>query len=218
MIRKLPLIAAIPPLLGVGLAYWLGVKNGVLPSCVPFIEGCTSISSTGRYLPGSLPFRAVMLPQAAFLAILWWFCADWIRQISPKSRVPNAIIASGIVGAVALVLYVTFLGTQQPFYELMRRFGIYLYFLGTASSQVMVTAAMPSSRLRTTMLWVVGMPLFLGITNLLQKELLIQWDSIENSIEWIAALLMQVWFMLLYVAWRDSGLAVTVTSDPPSVR
>ena len=214
----LPLIAGIPPLIGVGLAYWLGVENGVLPACVPFIEGCTSISSTGRYMPGSMPFRAVMLPQAAFLAILWYLCAVWIRKISPKSGVSSAVIVCGIVGAIALVLYVTFLGTQQPFYELMRRFGIYVYFLGTLSSQVMVTIAMPKSRLRTAMISIVATPLLLGVANLLQKEVFIQWNSIENSIEWIAALLMQVWFVLLYVAWRDSGFAVTVKTDPPSVR
>ena len=214
----LPLITGISPVLGVGLAYWLGVENGVLPSCVVFLEGCTSISSTGRYMPGSMPFRAVMLPQAAFLAIVWWVCADWIRRIAPQSRVPNAIVACGILGAIALVLYVTFLGTQQAFYELMRRFGIYIYFLGTLSSQALVTIAMPKSRLRTAMLWSVGTPLLLGVANLLQKELLIQWDSIENSIEWIAALLMQVWFVLLHVAWRESGFAVTVTSDPTNVR
>jgi len=212
----LPLIAGTLPVLGVGLAYWLGVQSGVLPACVPFIEGCTSISATGRTMPGSMPFRAVMLPHAAFLAILWWVCADWIRQIAPQSRVSSAVVACGIAGAIALVLYVTFLGTQQPFYELMRRFGIYIYFLGTLGSQVLLTVAMPESRLRTAMLWIVGTPWLLGIANLLQKEVLIQWDSIENSIEWIAALSMQVWFVLLYVAWRDSGFAVTVSAAPPS--
>jgi hypothetical protein len=217
MMRVLPLIAGIPPVLGVGLAYWLGVENGVLPSCVPFIEGCTSISSSGRYMPGSMAFRAVMLPQAAFLAILWWVCADWIRQIAPRSRVSNAVVASGIVGAIALVIYVTFLGTQQPFYEFMRRFGVYFYFLGTVISQLLLTLAMPSSKLRTAMLWLIATPFLLGLMNLLQKALLEQSDNIENGIEWTAALLMQIWFVLLYYAWRKSGFAVIVRTDSTSV-
>ncbi len=217
MIRVLPLITGIPPILGVGLAYVIGVHHGVLPSCVPFIEGCTSISATGRYMPGSMAFRAVMLPQAAFLAILWWVCADWIRQISPQSRVSNAVVASGIAGAIALVLYVTFLGTEQPFYEFMRRFGIYFYFLGTVISQFLVTLAMPRSRLRIAMLWVIGTPFLLGLLNLLQKVLLDEPDKLENGIEWTAALLMQVWFVLLYYAWRKSGFAVIVRTDSTSV-
>ncbi len=217
MIRVLPLITGISPILGVGLAYWLGVEDGVLPSCVPFAEGCTSISSTGRYMPGSMAFRAVMLPQAAFLGILWWVCADWIRQIAPRSRVSNALVASGIVGASALVLYVMFLGTEQPFYEFMRRFGIYFYFLATVTSQLLLTLAMPSSRLRTAMLWVIATPFLLGLINLLQKALLEQSDKIENGIEWTAALLMQFWFVLLYFAWRRSGFAVIVRTDSTSV-
>ena len=213
----LPLIAGIGPVLGVSLAYWLGVENGVLPSCVPFIEGCTSISSTGRYMPGSMAFRAVMLPQAAFLAILWWICADWIRQMTPQSRVSSAVVASGIVGAIALVLYVTFLGTEQPFYELMRRFGIYFYFLGTVISQFLVTLAMPTSRLRTAMFWVIGTPFLLGLLDLLQKVLLDEPDNLENGVEWTAALLMQVWFVLLYYGWRKSGFALIVRTDSTSV-
>ena len=217
MIRVLPLIAGIPPVLGVGLAYVIGVHNGFLPSCVPFIEGCTSISATGRYMPGSMAFRAVMLPQAAFLAILWWICADWIRQMAPQSRVSSAVVASGFVGAIALVLYVTFLGTEQPFYELMRRFGIYFYFLGTVISQFLVTLAMPTSRLRTAMFWVIGTPFLLGLLNLLQKLLLDEPGKLENGIEWTAALLMQVWFVLLYYAWRRSGFGVIVRTDSTSV-
>ena len=213
MIRMLPLIAGIGPVLGVCLAYWFNIQGGSLPSCMPLLDGCTSISATGRYMPGGMLFRAVMLPQAAFLAILWWVCADWIRQIAPQSRVANAVVISGIVGAIALVLYVTFLGTEQPLYEFMRRFGIYFYFLGTVISQLLLTLAMPTSRLRTAMLWMIGTPFLLGLINLLQKALLEQSDKIENGIEWTAALLMQVWFVLLYVAWRKSGIDVSVKAS-----
>ena len=217
MIRVLPLIAGIGPVLGVSLAYWLNIQGGSLPSCMPLLDGCTSISSTGRYMPGSMPFRAVMLPQAAFLAILWWVCVDWIRQMAPQSRVSHTVVASGIAGAIALILYVTFLGTEQPFYELMRRFGIYFYFLGTVISQFLVTLAMPTSRLRTAMFWVIGTPFLLGLLNLLQKVFIDEPDKLENGIEWTAALLMQMWFVLLYFAWRKSGFDVIVRTDSTSV-
>jgi len=216
MIRVLPLIVGIVPYAGVTAAYWLNVDAGLLPSCMPILDGCTSISSTGRYLPGSLPFRAVMLPQAPLLVCLWWIGAEWTKQEAPAFRHATAILACGIVGAVALILYVSFLGSQQPFYEFMRRFGIYLYFLGTALSQILLTIAMPGSRLRTAMLWVIGIPFVLGILNLIQKAVLIDPDNIENQIEWIAASLMQVWFVLLYFAWRRSGIRVTVRTDSPS--
>ena len=68
------------------------------------------------------------------------------------------------------------------------------------------------------MFWVIGTPFLLGLLNLLQKVLLDEPDKLENSIEWTAALLMQVWFVLLYFAWRKSGLAVIVRTDSTSAR
>ncbi len=218
MIRVLPLVAGIAPVVGVTVAYWLGVRNGVLPSCMPLVDGCTSISATGRYLPGSLLFKAVMLPQAAFLLMLWYFAVEWLHLIAPRPRRRYLALACGIVGAAALVLYVTFLGSKEPFYEFMRRFGIYFYFLGTVLAQLLISLAMPKFSLRMAMLWVSAAPFLLGFGNLLQKALFDSPDSIENRIEWIAALLMQVWFVLLYCAFRKSGFAISVRTDPSSVR
>jgi len=216
MIRALPLFVGLSPVLGVTAAYWLNVDAGLLPSCMPFLDGCTSISSTGRYAPGSLVFRAVMLPQAALLITLWWSSTGWLKTLSSANQARKSILICGAVGAVALLVYVSLLGTTQPFYEFMRRFGIYFYFLGTAFAQLILTWSLPASRLRSVMLAVIGAPFILGVINLFQKAVLADPDNIENSIEWTAALLMQVWFVLLYFAWRKTGIAVTVQTDSTS--
>ena len=205
-------------MIGVSLAYWLNVRAGVLPSCMPLLDGCTSISAAGRYMPGSMPFRAVLLPQAAFLIVFWWFAMMWLEKLVPTVKKRKMIFVFGVIGAIALVLYVTFLGSHQPFYEFMKRFGIYFYFLGTALSQILLTWSMPRGHLRNAMFVVIGTPFGLGIINLMQKLILVEPNNIENRIEWIAAVLMQVWFVLLYVAWRKSALELTVQTDPPSVR
>ncbi|MEL7187801.1 MAG: hypothetical protein AAFN50_15425 [Pseudomonadota bacterium] len=75
MVRWLPLIAGLVPLIGVTSAYLLGTHADVLPKCIPYLDGCTSISATGRYLPGSLLFKAALFPQAAVLAFVWWFAS-----------------------------------------------------------------------------------------------------------------------------------------------
>ncbi len=218
MFRFLPLFAGVVPIAGIAAAYWLNVEAGLLPACMPLLDGCTSISATGRMMPGSMAFRAVLLPQAALLAFLWWFSVRWLEQVSPESRAGTPILICGATGAIALVLYVTFLGTEQPFYEFMRRFGIYFYFLGTGLSQILLTLALSPSRLRATMLWVIGTPLVMGLINLAQKLLLADSNGIENSIEWASALLMQLWFVLLFVAWRRTGIGVTVYVDSTNVR
>ena len=84
VIRGLLLVAALAPVIGVNLAYWIGVTHDNLPSCIPYIDGCTSISSTGRYPPGDRLFRAVMLPQAVLLD-LWKFL---VQCIGLKGRLP----------------------------------------------------------------------------------------------------------------------------------
>jgi hypothetical protein len=185
---------------------------------MPLLDGCTSISATGRYMPGSLAFRAVLLPQAAFLIVFWWFGGMWLEKLEPGTKSRKIIFVFGVVGAIALVVYVTFLGSHLPFYEFMKRFGIYFYFLGTALAQISLTWSMPRGNLRNVMLVVISTPFVLGLFNLLQKSLLVQPNNIENRIEWIAALLMQVWFVLLYFAWRESAVKITVRTDPPSVR
>ena len=48
-------------------------------------------------------------------------------------------------------------------------------------------------------------PFVLGVLNLLLKNTLANPDPIENIIEWIFALLMHVYFVLTYFAWRDTG-------------
>ena len=212
MIRTLPLIVAFAPLVGVTAAYSLNIRADVLTACIPFIDGCTSISATGRYMPGSMAFRAALLPHAGLLMIFWWFAREWLGECRRDRRGTNAVFLFGLVGAFALIVYVTFLGTTLPFYEFMRRFGIYFYFLGTALAQVSLTLAMPASALRRAMLAIVTTPFLIGIANLVLKAILDDTDRLENSFEWIAALLMQTWFCLLFLAWERSRMTVTVTT------
>ena len=218
LFRVLPLIAGLLPLAGVIIAYKLGVDAGALPSCIPFVDGCTSISATGRYMPGSMVFRAAMLPQAALLIVIWWIAVRWLDAAMPNSRRNRVILISGIIGAIALVVYVTFLGTKTPLYEFMRRFGIYFYFLGTALSQLLFTLALPRSKIRRLMFWTITTPFVLGLANIALKVLLEDSDRIENGIEWVSALLMQLWFVQLYFVWRNAGLDVTVTDSTSADR
>lgn len=210
MIRVLPLLTGIVPLIGINLAYWIGVNADILPSCIPYIEGCTSISATGRYPPGDRLFRAVMLPQSVLLAGTWYFAALWLRSLSPRSKAATPALVCGLVGAGALIVYVGYLGSKEPIYELMRRFGIYFYFLGTAIGQMILTLALARSRLRQAMLWIVAVPWILGLANFAQKALRADPGMMENTIEWVVSVFIQIWFLLLYVSWRRTDFGVSV--------
>jgi len=225
LIRLLPILAGIVPLLAVAGAFWIGVANEVLPSsCIPFLDGCVSISATGRTPPGSFLFRAVMLPQAILLIIVWYFSVLWLRSLDPALRRSTviAIMVSGIVGAIATIIYVTFLGTKEPIYEFMRRIGIYFGFLGAGVAQIIIAVTLNRianalrhiqlkqlARVMTTM-WLT--PISLGVLNVVLKSVLEESDQWENRIEWIVFIIMQCYFVVLYYAWRATDFAVSVST------
>ncbi|MEO1244092.1 MAG: hypothetical protein AAFX56_00295 [Pseudomonadota bacterium] len=198
----------------------LSAQSGYISACNPFLDGCASISATGRQIPGALAFRAVQLPYAVVLAAVWLLSVAWLKSINAISgNTARWVLICGLVGAVALVVYVTFLGTKTPLYAFMRRFGIYFYFLGTALAQVIVAirvrAASPALGLRRlggVLLVFAGLPFLLGIVNLAFKAVLHDPDATENRIEWLAALSMQTYFVCLYLAWRRTDFMLDARS------
>ena len=229
LIRWLPLFIGLVPLVGVHAAYLIAVDYGYLPACFPYLEGCTSISGTGRYPPASFLFKAVEMAIAVALPVFWYFSVKWLRALAPDwhGQAVWAIFVTGLIGAIALIVYVTFLGTSEPFYEFMRRFGIYFYFLGTVLAQLFLAASLRGisgtlgdgvlRRMSMVMLVLCLAPFALGLLNLAQKAMLTgdTADALENSIEWVASLLMQVYFFVVFFAWRRTGLTVAVSAGVP---
>ena len=229
LIRWLPLLIGVVPLAGVHAAYLIAVDYGYLQACIPYLQGCTSISGTGRYPPASFLFKAVEMGMAVALPVFWYFSVKWLRVLNPDwhSHAVWSIFTSGLIGAIALIFYVTFLGTQEPFYGFMRRFGIYFYFLGTVLAQLFLAVSFRGichtlgdrvlHRLATAMLVLCLMPFALGLLNLAQKSILPYEtaDPLENSIEWVASLMMQAYFVVVFLAWRRTGLAVSVRAAAP---
>jgi hypothetical protein len=219
LLRLLPLITGFAPIFAVHVSYLIGIRAGVLPACLPYVEGCISISATGRYPPSSFLFKSVMMPEAILLVAYWLFSVAWLRSLSRTAdrsdKVGTSIAVFGVAGALFLIVYVTFLGTQGPVYDFMRRYGVYLYFLFTVVAQlILISKVMSVSsglRIRGVVaitkiqLAIALIPFALGILNLVLKAVLEDADAAENIIEWIFALLMQSYFLLSYFSWRATG-------------
>lgn len=229
-LRFLPLVVGVLPLITVFTCYWIAIQTAGLPSCNPFLEGCISVSATGRHYPASFLFRAAMLPQSILLAGYWFASMAWYRAVrehlGQDPRTGAAIGWLGVPGALFLVPYVTFLGSEEPFYEFMRRYGIYMYFLLNVIAQiVLATRALPLvrelalrplltvTRLQLVLAW---LPFALGALNLLLKATLEDADAAENRIEWIFALQMQAYFLLSYITWRSTGFSMSSRIQPSS--
>jgi hypothetical protein len=63
------------------------------------------------------------------------------------------------------------------------------------------------------MLGIIVVVFAIGILNLVLKATLADPDPAENRIEWIASILMQAWFFVLFVAWRRTGARISVQTD-----
>ena len=139
----------------------------------------------------------------------------WLRRLPPGIGRAHEllILIAGVVNPVALIVYLTFLGTSEPIYEFMRRTGIYFGFLGIAVAQLVIALAMLRTELRDLarlMLGITAVVFLIGILNLVLKATLSDPDPAENRIEWIASILLQAWFFVLFVAWRRTGARFSV--------
>lgn len=221
LLRLLPLITGFAPIFAVHVSYLIAIRAGILPACFPYIEGCTSISATGRYPPASFLFKSVMMPEAILMAAYWLFSVAWLRSLERAAgRAANGgtmVGVFGVAGAFFLIVYVTFLGTEGPVYDFMRRYGVYLYFLFTVIAQLILVAKVMSvaSGLRIPsvvtitkiQLTVALIPFALGALNLVLKAVLDDAVAPERIIEWIFALLMHTYILLSYFSWRATGFA-----------
>jgi hypothetical protein len=221
----LALLAALLPAAAALLALWLAVHAGAVPACNPFIEGCVSISRAARHdLPNHV-FRALMLPAATLQGLVWLLAARWLRAGLGSTAPLRALAPLGLTAAAALVLYVSFLGTEGPIYRGLRQYGTVVYFGFTclclllagdammrlaASRRVLLPRALPAAFSVLAALLVA-----LGLVNALVAALVGEplKERIENVTEWWGALVFVLGFAALAVAWWRLGLRVTIA--PP---
>lgn len=232
LIRVLPLVTGLVPIVAIHVSLLIAINAASIPACVPYIEGCTSISAAGRYEPASFVFKPAMLSQSVIMVLYWLFNTAWLRALSRETGSDRAVgrwmAVCGVTGAIALILYVTFLGTQAPFYEFMRRFGVYLYFALSVFAQIMLarhTIALAGAlslaavvRIGRWQLWLALVPFVLGALNLILKATLADPDPPENMIEWVFALLMHVYFLLTWLTWKETGFAGQFSIQPVPAR
>ena len=208
------------PTAAVLITYTVSSSLGQVPACVPFFEGCTSISGAARRDPSIHIFRAMVLPTATVIAIYWLLVRAWLGHLGDHGRGRSWITALGIIGAVFLVLYVVFLGTDGRVYEFLRRYGITVYFAFTALAQLMLTARLqklaPQAR-QAVGSDVIGFKaafgvsmLLLGLANIPAANFFPQLPF-DNIIAWNFGLLMHGYFGLTAIAWQRAGYRVTVS-------
>jgi hypothetical protein len=205
------LLSGLLPILAAHGAYLLNIFQGselaAGYACMPYLEGCVSISRAARSGPGLFLFRWVMLVSVPMLLLTWLFVQRWLAALDTRNdRRARAMAAMGFVGALFLVFYVTALGSEGEWYQLQRRYGVTIYFGGTALAQLLLVGTLwpmrrsvLEGRYRTVLLFTVLVCLqwALGVASVFKRLVLddpVLIDQIENVIEWWYALAMSLAF------------------------
>ena len=195
------LLVAIFPFIAIHISFILSVQSEYLTLCNPYIDGCYSISRVARQPSSIIIFKILMLISAFSLFFLW-----------PRLFKPNynkILILIGRVGSLFLIVYIVALGEEGFLYELMRRFGVFIFYIFTLISQWVFTLNVDSRKIRfldkifliniitffQILTFFVAIPFFLFIEN---------HSYIENIIEWWITLLITLWFFINFIYYRKN--------------
>jgi len=208
LLRRATLLAillALLPTLAIHINYLIAATEGTVPWCNPYLDSCTSISATGRSGTAFYFFKATMLPMAA-VYWLYWKISNQILGLQNYDR--QLIKYLGATAVLALTVYVLTLGAVGEAYQLSRRIGIILYFTLTYLCQLLIVNRLMISYPRATLLQaqqsLLGLILAIGVLTLALDALMDDYDSIEDAIEWLLALLLHANFLLAALFWRST--------------
>lgn len=211
----LALAIGLLPITVVHLCYALSVQAGHVPLCLPYWEGCTSISRAARHGAANHLFKAGMLPVAGLMLVFWWLCAHWLRTLNAQRRRRIATMqALGVTGALFLILYATFLGVDGDVYRWLRRYGVTVYFSFTVLAQMLMASVLDRGGLRGTLIGLCATMLLLGLASIPLQHLFPDKDVPLNALEWAYALLMSLGFAAVGLAWWWHGVRLHMPVAP----
>lgn len=211
----LPLAIAVALAVAAHLAWWLATRDGWVPACIPYLDGCTSISRAARHGLANHLFRLLVLPCALLVALHWWSSARWLRAHGARG---TAVLWAGVVAGIALAVYATFLGTDGGAYRFLRRYGVVVFFgAGFLAQLWFVRGALAAGALdrmsRFALPGVCIAMLALGVVHVVAAAWIggsaLQ-DRLENALEWQLGLLLAGWYLLHARLWAVAGVRVTV--------
>ena len=207
----LPLLITLLSVIAAHAAYLLSIQGGHVPACIPYTDGCVSISRAARYGWGNHLFRLLVIPCAVLHALVWLLAQRWLRG-------GRLMVPLGLLSAIALAVYATFLGTEGEAYRFLRRYGVVVYFgFGYLAQLALMRRASVAKALPSTLIavmsWVSIAMLGLGVANVL-AGLVVEdpsaKDRWENVFEWWLGLLMVGWYAVLAIGWRRGHVAVAM--------
>jgi len=163
-----------------------------------------------------------MIPTAIVMILFWQVSYQWLLALGDDKNWQTRIIPwIGIIAALSLILYTTVLGASGDLFRLQRRIGVIIYFTFTYLSQLLLTRrvgrinqisnAIPVKIYKMQVNLVISV-LTIGIVSLLLNIFYSSYNEIEDAFEWILALLIHGYFLVMYFAFRKTSFRITYSA------
>ena len=213
--RTLAILITIFPLLASNGAFLLSACQGLITWCMPYIDGCTTISNAGRSGDTIFYYRALVFPYSVLLVLFWLYSKKWLALLyGHGTKAALFIMWLGVVGSIGLLIYIDFLGTAGEINSLMRRLGAALYFILIPLAQSLmlyqhykILNNKPDSLINTKalryQLVIVLLMLFIAVASVFIVVTGNDTSQIENIVEWNFSLLVNLYSAGMILIWKD---------------
>jgi len=210
-IRFIPLWAAIVPLVTINVCYLVAVDLEHVRACIPYLDGCTAVSSTGRKVPESLIFKAGFLPTALVLAVFWHYCARFLELNGQVGARLHTLSMLGVIAGISVTLYALTLGLNDGYYPELRRAGIVGFTLSTFLAEVLFWTFYAPLRFDATKriwLWLIVLSLALPMLDIISEIAKMAGaprKSMNNTIAWNAFVTTSAYYVVVARLWWHHG-------------
>ncbi len=223
--RTLALIITIIPLLISNAVYLLSAYEGTIPWCIPYLDGCTTISQAARSGNSIFLYRAPMIAYGVLLIWFWVYSQRWLNLLyGQTTKVAQIILWLGTIGALSLIIYVDFLGATGEINRFMRRHGIMIFFTFTPLAQLlmlrqhyMILPSIPKDKIKPGVLHyqliILLLMLIIGFISVALDISQTKTHISENIIEWNFSLLLSIYFLAMVFIWKDYRYYLKNNSD-----
>ena len=210
-LRLLSLACFVLPILTVIISYIISIKLNLVTSCIPNLEGCTSISRVGRYEPVKYFFKPMMYFYSLLIFFFWFFFSKKLKSKNIQIEKINFFFFTTVL---FLCLYITFLG-ESKLYSFFKRIGIYFYILSIILAQFYSNKLLIKNKEKIKKFFkfkiVKGnyfLSLFLIILGIFLLPILVlkieNFPQIKNIISWNYFFLIQIYFLIFFFSLKKN--------------
>jgi hypothetical protein len=222
--RILTIFIVILPLLASNGAFLLSAYQGFVPWCNPYVDGCTTISQAGRSGSTIFFYRALVFPYSVLLILFWVYSKEWLQLLHGRStKAAQFILWLGVIGSIALLIYIDFLGTTGEFNRFMRRIGAMLYFTLIPLAQSLLLfqhykllSKKPDIPIKKKVLQyqliIVLLMMIIAAASVFFVLTGSNTTDVENIVEWNFSLLVNLYFAGMILIWKDCRQIFTIST------